>query len=138
MGFVLCLCLCFFFLMIRRPPRSTRTDTLFPYTTLFRSTASRSPASRSTVRFWPISRCTSPRPSTPWWRRRKPPCPPRRPDRPSLARSTARPYSEGGRHHGPLFVDLGRASCRERGCPNVFILGDTRSCIKKHTNPTPL
>src|SRR3546814_16803280 len=27
----------FCFLMIRRPPRSTRTDTLFPYTTLFRS-----------------------------------------------------------------------------------------------------
>src|SRR3546814_15123906 len=26
-----------FFLLIRRPPRSTRTDTLFPYTTLFRS-----------------------------------------------------------------------------------------------------
>src|SRR3546814_8289224 len=31
----------FFFLMIRRPPRSTRTDTLFPYTTLFRSNHSR-------------------------------------------------------------------------------------------------
>src|SRR3546814_6517373 len=30
-------CLYFFFLMVRRPPRSTRTDTLFPYTTLFRS-----------------------------------------------------------------------------------------------------
>src|SRR3546814_5000695 len=29
----------FFFLMLRRPPRSTRTDTLFPYTTLFRSYA---------------------------------------------------------------------------------------------------
>src|SRR3546814_622768 len=29
--------LLFFFLMIRRPPRSTRTNTLFPYTTLFRS-----------------------------------------------------------------------------------------------------
>src|SRR3546814_7801522 len=29
----------FFFLMILRPPRSTRTDTLFPYTTLFRSEA---------------------------------------------------------------------------------------------------
>src|SRR3546814_11919005 len=28
-----------FFLMRRRPPRSTRTDTLFPYTTLFRSLA---------------------------------------------------------------------------------------------------
>src|SRR3546814_7087983 len=27
----------FFFLMIRRPPRTTRTDTLLPYTTLFRS-----------------------------------------------------------------------------------------------------
>src|SRR3546814_13956000 len=32
---------CFFFLMIRRPPRSTRTDTLFPYTTLFRSATPR-------------------------------------------------------------------------------------------------
>src|SRR3546814_20612748 len=32
-------CMYFFFLMIRRPPRSTRTDTLFPYTTLFRSGA---------------------------------------------------------------------------------------------------
>src|SRR3546814_16991013 len=31
------ICVLFFFLMIRRPPRSTRTDTLFPYTTLFRS-----------------------------------------------------------------------------------------------------
>src|SRR3546814_17361768 len=31
-------CVCrFFCLMIRRPPISTRTDTLFPYTTLFRS-----------------------------------------------------------------------------------------------------
>src|SRR3546814_15129066 len=30
-------CTVFCFLMIRRPPRSTRTDTLFPYTTLFRS-----------------------------------------------------------------------------------------------------
>src|SRR3546814_15504082 len=37
---ILCLflsCFILFFLMIRRPPRSTRTDTLFPYTTLFRS-----------------------------------------------------------------------------------------------------
>src|SRR3546814_8803020 len=36
----------FFFLMIRRPPRSTRTDTLFPYTTLFRSDAPAPPGSR--------------------------------------------------------------------------------------------
>src|SRR3546814_15370317 len=35
--FMLCSVFIFFFLMLRRPPRSTRTDTLFPYTTLFRS-----------------------------------------------------------------------------------------------------
>src|SRR3546814_14696535 len=35
--FVMACCAVLFFLMIRRPPRSTRTDTLFPYTTLFRS-----------------------------------------------------------------------------------------------------
>src|SRR3546814_14106859 len=34
---VSCYLFLFFFLMILRPPRSTRTDTLFPYTTLFRS-----------------------------------------------------------------------------------------------------
>src|SRR3546814_16409448 len=36
-----CVSFFFFFLMIRRPPRSTRTDTLFPYTTLFRSPVDR-------------------------------------------------------------------------------------------------
>src|SRR3546814_14644533 len=38
-GFVSGYIVCYFFflLIIRRPPRSTRTDTLFPYTTLFRS-----------------------------------------------------------------------------------------------------
>src|SRR3546814_14201524 len=35
------------FLMIRRPPRSTRTDTLFPYTTLFRSGVARLAASHA-------------------------------------------------------------------------------------------
>src|SRR3546814_20829984 len=34
--------------MIRRPPRSTRTDTLFPYTTLFRSRAATSRSLRGT------------------------------------------------------------------------------------------
>src|SRR3546814_13731275 len=39
MSFIILLICCrvFVFLMIRRPPRSTRTVTLFPYTTLFRS-----------------------------------------------------------------------------------------------------
>src|SRR3546814_18815092 len=36
----------FFFLRVRRPPRSTRTDTLFPYTTLFRSDVGRRLAAR--------------------------------------------------------------------------------------------
>src|SRR3546814_5270667 len=51
-----CLCIgsflsfCFFFLMIRRPPRSTRTDTLFPYTTLFRSTQYRPRRRRGSAR----------------------------------------------------------------------------------------
>src|SRR3546814_15826342 len=40
------------FLMIRRPPRSTRTDTLFPYTTLFRSTAPACPARQRLRRRW--------------------------------------------------------------------------------------
>src|SRR3546814_16090911 len=42
--------------MIRRPPRSTRTDTLFPYTTLFRSCSGRvdgrRPAGRSLCHVW--------------------------------------------------------------------------------------
>src|SRR3546814_19040223 len=36
-SYIIFLLVVIFFLMIRRPPRSTRTDTLFPYTTLFRS-----------------------------------------------------------------------------------------------------
>src|SRR3546814_7295952 len=36
----------YFFVMMRRPPRSTRTDTLFPYTTLFRSRAAGRPGAR--------------------------------------------------------------------------------------------
>src|SRR3546814_2616862 len=38
-----------FFLMIRRPPRSTRTDTLFPYTTLFRSPRCRGVRARRSI-----------------------------------------------------------------------------------------
>src|SRR3546814_2046989 len=42
--------------MIRRPPRSTRTDTLFPYTTLFRSLR---PATSSRQRTSPRRQCSS-------------------------------------------------------------------------------
>src|SRR3546814_14184605 len=47
--YILCLCklMCIFFLMTRRPPRPTRTDTLFPYTTLFRSHLPHSLAGRT-------------------------------------------------------------------------------------------
>src|SRR3546814_20836511 len=44
------LLMCFFFLMIRRPPRSTRTDALFPYTTLFRSLEHRAEQIRADAR----------------------------------------------------------------------------------------
>src|SRR3546814_2173243 len=46
MSTTLFVCSYIFFLMIRRPPRSTRTDTLFPYTTLFRSARARTPPQR--------------------------------------------------------------------------------------------
>src|SRR3546814_17530612 len=52
-----------FFLMIRRPPRSTRTDTLFPYTTLFRSRHRAAPTRRA--RHW-----GRPTPAPPGARRR--------------------------------------------------------------------
>src|SRR3546814_17281854 len=45
--------LLFVFLMRRRPPRSTRTDTLFPYTTLFRSQCRRQVS-------WLADRCPRP------------------------------------------------------------------------------
>src|SRR3546814_14751557 len=44
--------------MIRRPPRSTRTDTLFPYTTLFRSVRGfAEPSFATKVRFSSHTRC---------------------------------------------------------------------------------
>src|SRR6187402_3760746 len=54
----------FFFLMIRRPPRSTRLATLFPYTTLFRSDRARGRAPRPAARRpWRPSSRTSDRKS---------------------------------------------------------------------------
>src|SRR3546814_20162901 len=46
----------FFFLMIRRPPRSTRTDTLFPYTTLFRSETIANADRRAAIGFGRVGR----------------------------------------------------------------------------------
>src|SRR3546814_2762304 len=51
--------------MIRRPPRSTRTDTLFPYTTLFRSPLSCGARQANSARLPPMARTSSPRMKTP-------------------------------------------------------------------------
>src|SRR3546814_8902018 len=44
--------------MIRRPPRATRTDTLFPYTTLFRSRDAASMATKSHIRMQNMTKKT--------------------------------------------------------------------------------
>src|SRR3546814_3503818 len=57
----------FFFLMIRRPPISTRTDTLFPYTTLFRSYGEDGFFHRNDLVF--KRTCRGNRPVTNWFQR---------------------------------------------------------------------
>src|SRR3546814_2915735 len=52
--------MCLFFLMVRRPPRSTRTDTLFPYTTLFRSQGVDGSPRRERDRYIGGPRCAAP------------------------------------------------------------------------------
>src|SRR3546814_8072671 len=102
------MCICFVvFLMIRRPPRSTRTDTLFPYTTLFRS--GRSGTSR------PIS-----------------PLPPERreADRPS---ATAR--DRPGRHPVRLRSVLSRRSEEHTSeLQSLMRISYAVFCLKKKTN----
>src|SRR3546814_8044257 len=58
--------------MIRRPPRSTRTDTLFPYTTLFRSyrAARRTSRRRAPRRHGDTHQPRRPEPRAPRWQRR--------------------------------------------------------------------
>src|SRR3546814_16512535 len=109
--------------MIRRPPRSTRTDTLFPYTTLFRSVVQLQPRAglsrvtgvvsadnrrsaefRATDVVREISECTAHVVS-------------------HRARHAAAPCGIGPQQilRGPLLalLAIGRASCRERVCQYV-------------------
>src|SRR3546814_20777436 len=111
--------------MVRRPPRSTRTDTLFPYTTLFLSSAllsRRRPRQLSRQHHRSL----------------------RHPDRP-LVQERRR---AGARRtdHGHLFRlgarlqlravgEIGRAPCRERLCRYVSLSVAARS-VKKTTNTT--
>src|SRR3546814_21154064 len=98
--------------MIRRPPRSTRTDTLFPYTTLFRST------NNIEDYFLPSGTVT--------WEATD-----NLQLRISASKTIARPQfrelveqlyfdPESNRQfRGNPFLELGRASCRERVCQYV-------------------
>src|SRR3546814_20347807 len=119
-----------FFLMIRRPPRSTRTDTLFPYTTLFRSAPAPCEAA---FHARPPSSCRQECPSSAIRPRR---CP-----RSSLPRATLRPVTRPaplqvvwlaaewrhscahprgrGRRCAAPVPEIGRAPCRERVCQSV-------------------
>src|SRR3546814_12642268 len=102
--------------MIRRPPRSTRTDTLFPYTTLFRSAAQCNVTDANGSWF-------SPRSDRGMGTGFAAGCKPRV-DRSCVAISLIGPCAAGAvleaQDHG---IDhrqqIGRASCRERVCQYV-------------------
>src|SRR3546814_8153486 len=90
--------------MIRRPPRSTRTDTLFPYTTLFRS----SPPSRS------------PRSGAACWR-----------SRPASGATTSRPGSSGRRGHRRCLL---RSEEHTSELQSLMRISYAVFCLKKKTN----
>src|SRR3546814_15105291 len=116
----------FFFLMIRRPPRSTRTDTLFPYTTLFRSScAFKAPPKDGHVEIACYSF-------------------PENEGR-GVATAMAQKLIDLVLHHDPSLIisaqtpshesaEIGRASCRERVCQRVDLGG--RRIIKKKNKKT--
>src|SRR3546814_10228935 len=96
--------------MIRPPPRSTRTDTLFPYTTLFRSTAPPTPPPCRSPRATPTG-SRSPTPATPLASTRAPRLPVR-----SAARSAPRTGSD--------FPQLSREGLYPKGWgpPRLWVL----------------
>src|SRR3546814_18760671 len=112
--------------MIRRPPRSTRTDTLFPYTTLFRSPCSAASASNSNSRK-PRSVC-EPIPCVRSFNFQRSPAIFRsRNDHTRKHHASARRRREIARG----ILELGRASCRGRVCLYVEISVVAVSCKKQ-------
>src|SRR3546814_13670791 len=117
--------------MIRRPPRSTRTDTLFPYSTLFRSDAAHPPLVCGRATGSPATR-TRPRPPRALAATRlrdprtrfHPAAGPARPRRPRRPARPVRPPPACCRRGGPYTAgwgEIGRRSWRERGCRYVEI-----------------
>src|SRR3546814_16209886 len=124
----------FFFLRIRRPPRSTRTDTLFPYTTLFRSDPTAAPilvAPRQPGREYDVDEHDGTlfihtNDNDPMWRLVTAPI-----DNPGVWTERIAPsphfYMTGMACFADYFViegredglEIGRASCRERVCQYV-------------------
>src|SRR3546814_18901547 len=102
--------------MIRRPPRSTRTDTLFPYTTLFRSHHVRvaTPEDPATSRFGEhfyefLPRSMIGSVKSAWELERK-----------RLARQNKGVWSVANENlQAWAMTEIGRASCRERVCQYV-------------------
>src|SRR3546814_11525453 len=122
----------FFFLMIRLPPRSTRTDTLFPYTTLFRSVYNHLPPGRPKAKE-PLWGAANRRKSVQRGGKLLPPGRPKAKEPLWGAANRRKPMQRGGKllplgrpqakePHGGLNPDtgqIGRASCRARGCTYV-------------------
>src|SRR3546814_19070332 len=99
--------------MIRRPPRSTRTDTLFPYTTLFRSPDFSALNRRlKPATGWEVVAVPGWIPNTPFFEHLT--------NRRFPAANFLRPPEQIGYSEEPdMFHDIfeiGRASCRERVC----------------------
>src|SRR3546814_15360179 len=112
----------FVFLMIRRPPRSTRTDTLFPYTTLFRS----APPHRYSHQAWRVAAAIQVALSEAWRARQTPGRPsdrlPRAGSSLLLPQDVLVQTGAGCGHQEPPVdpsIKIGRASCRESGCQYV-------------------
>src|SRR3546814_17657107 len=102
--------------MLRRPPRSTRTDTLFPYTTLFRSLFNPRSVSSAAIAGQPCTLSRSARgPGVLAPTQIEVRC---QGAEPVICRAEACDNS-----YGPLWVvdkkEIGRASCRERVCQYV-------------------
>src|SRR3546814_13021801 len=101
----------FVFLMIRRPPRSTRTNTLFPYTTLFRSSEAVRPDLPRCPR---ATGAVAAAQAGVDLRAGDLPGQPRHPRRLPAHAAQPQPALHGRQQ-------IGRASCRERVCQYVYI-----------------